>query len=326
MDPNQMKKDFSYVLLSFLALFCASCNDVDHDIASGENQNTANAITKTVVTLNNGDQREYIVYIPSTYDETNESPLLFQLHGSSGDGEKYYTISGWNELAEIHNLIVVYPTSYVYDLKLNGCGNDLVTKWNNYNLPKEVCPSEVLRDDTSFFNQIIDELVDEYSIDTSRIYMAGFSNGSGMTSRLAVELSDRIAAIGGLAGFFPEDTIYVPQRILPVHIMLGTTDEKIASKTIFNDTIPMNFQQLFLDPTLRDITQTYVKTFDLNPNYTVTDSTGYTLTATFQGNSGSPDHLMKFTLWKDLGHFFPNPDDRPGAADVLWEFFEFYDN
>ncbi|CAN0596124.1 unnamed protein product, partial [Ectocarpus sp. 12 AP-2014] len=122
------------------------------------------------------------------------------------------------------------------------------------------------------------------------------------------------------------DTIYVPQRILPLHIMLGTTDEKIASRTIFNDTIPMNFQQLFTDSTLRGITQTYVKTFDLNPNYTVTDSTEYTLTATFQGNSGSPDHLMKFTLWKDLGHFFPNPNDRPGAADVLWEFFEFYDN
>ncbi|MEO9510939.1 MAG: hypothetical protein ABJN84_12750 [Flavobacteriaceae bacterium] len=202
------------------------------------NQNTANGITKTVVTLNNGNQREYIGYIPFTYDETKEFPLLFQLHGSSGDGQKYYTISGWNELAEQHNLIAVYPTSYSYDLKLNGCGNDLVTKWNNYNLPKEVCPNEILQDDTSFFNQIIDELVKEYSIDTSRIYMAGFSNGSGMTSRLAVELSDRITVIGGLAGFFPEDTVYVPKRILPLHLMLGATDEKITSRTIFGDTIP----------------------------------------------------------------------------------------
>jgi len=272
----------------------------------------------------NGDSREYIVYVPSHYDTLKTYPLVFQLHGSSGNGEKFYNISGWNELAEEHKYIAVYPTSYVYDLKLNGCGNDLVTKWNNYNLLKETCSTEILRNDTAFFDLMIEELKATYNIDESRIYMSGFSNGSGMTSRLAVELSDKITAIGGLAGFLPEDTIYTPKHIVPLHIMLGTTDEKIVPRTIFNDTIPMNFQQMFTDPTLNGITKTYINTFDLNPNYTVTDSTHYTLTATFRGNSGNPDHIMKFTLWKDLGHFFPNPYDSPGAADVLWKFFEKY--
>ncbi|RKN83522.1 alpha/beta hydrolase family esterase [Ulvibacterium marinum] len=313
-------------ILFWALLTLLSCDKSDESLSSEEIENTKESHTEKVVTISNGDQREYIVYTPSTYDEKNEHPLVFQLHGSSGNGEKFYTISGWNALAEQHNFIAVYPTSYVYDLRLKGCGNDLVTKWNNYNLPKEVCPTETLRDDTAFFNQILDELMNAYSIDESRIYMAGFSNGSGMVSRLAVELSDKITAVGGLAGFFPEDTIYAPKRIRPLHLMLGTTDEKIASRTIFQDTIPMDFQQLFTDPTLRGITQTYIKTFDLDPNYSVMDSTEYTLTATFKGKSGEPNHLMKFTLWKDLGHFFPNPDDRDGAADVLWEFFEMYQN
>ncbi|QLG44388.1 alpha/beta hydrolase family esterase [Costertonia aggregata] len=312
------------IILFWGLISVVSCGKDDVSPSSEGTENIQESQTETVVTISNGDQREYIVYTPSTYDEKNEHPLVFQLHGSSGNGEKFYTISGWNALAEQYNFIAVYPTSYIYDLRLNGCGNDLVTKWNNYNLPKEVCPTETLRDDTAFFNQILDELINAYSIDESRIYMAGFSNGSGMVSRLAVELSDRITAVGGLAGFFPEDTIYAPKRIRPLHLMLGTTDEKIAYRTIFQDTIPLDFQQLFTDPTLRGITQTYIKTFDLDPNYSVTDSTEYTLTATFEGNSGEPDHLMKFTIWKDLGHFFPNPDDRDGAADVLWKFFERY--
>ncbi len=319
------KRTYIRKIILFLGIgFMISCESNLENPVPDEGINTTEAITKTFVTMSNGDQREYIVYIPSTYDENKEHPLVFQLHGSSGNGEKFYNISGWNELAEQHSFIAVYPTSYVYDLRLNGCGNDLVTKWHNYNLPKEVCPSENLRDDTAFFDQILDELIATYTIDESRIYMAGFSHGSGMTSRLAVELSDRITAIGGLAGFFPQDTVYQPKRIIPLHIMLGTTDEKVAARTIFQDTIPMDFQELFKDPTLRGIMQTYVKTFDLEPNYTVTDSTEYTLTATFRGNSGSQDHVMKFTLWKDLGHFFPNPDDRLGAADVLWQFFEKY--
>lgn len=320
-----MKKYHCCIFFFIGLLFVVSCSVNQENRPIEENQNINDGITLTMVTTSNGDQREYIVYIPSTYNENDKHPLVFQLHGSSGDGKKFYNISGWNRLAEEHNFIVVYPTSYAYDLRINGCGNNLVTKWNNYNLPKEACPTENLRNDVIFFDQMLDELMKTYMIDESRIYMAGFSNGSGMTSRLAVELSDRITAVGGLAGFFPADTMYLPQRILPLHIMLGTTDEKIASRTIFNDTIPMDFQQMLTDPALMGITETFIKTFDLNPNYIVTDSTEYTLTATFQGNSGSSHHLMKFTLWKDLGHFFPNPDDRQGAADVLWEFFELYE-
>ena len=280
------------------------------------------SITEVVVTDHRGDAREYIVYIPSTYDEDQEHALVFQLHGGSGNGEKFYTISGWNELAEQHHFIAVYPTSYVYDLKKNGCGNDLITKWNNYNLPKEVCPTAKLRDDSDYFDQVLDELMATYRVDESRVYFAGFSSGSGMTSRLGVELSDRITAIGGLAGFFPQDTTFAPQRIRPLHLMLGTVDEKIAPETSFGDTIPMDFSAVFADPTLRRTIKSYITTFDLDPNYIVTNSSEHILTATFAGKSGNPDHFMKFTLLKNVGHNFPNPANQPGIADMLWDFFE----
>ena len=42
----------------------------------------------------NGDVREYYVHVPLKYDGRTAVPLLFMFHGTSGDGEKFYNISG----------------------------------------------------------------------------------------------------------------------------------------------------------------------------------------------------------------------------------------
>jgi polyhydroxybutyrate depolymerase len=55
-------------------------------------------------------------------------------------------------------------------------------------------------DDIGFMTALIDELTSVYSIDPTKIYLAGMSNGGMMTHRLAIALSDRIAAIGTVVG------------------------------------------------------------------------------------------------------------------------------
>ncbi len=315
-----MKTLLICALSVFFLLCITSCNNEDDD-SSIKNENEFTGKKEIYETYINGDQREYIVYKPSTYNENNKHRVVFQLHGGSGNGEKFYNISGWNDLAEEHQFLAVYPTSFAYDMKMNGCGNVLVTHWNTFNLYEEVCDANVLKNDTEFFNTMIDELISNYNIDENRIYISGFSRGAGMAGRLAIELSDRIAAMGSIAGFLPADTTYVAKRYLPIHIMLGTLDEKIVPKTSFQNEIPMDFSLIEVDPGLGPTIGTYLTSFDLNESYIESSSSG-TITATFQGKSSDPDHIMKFTLLEDVPHIFPNPINEDGAADILWDFFE----
>jgi len=56
-----------------------------------------------------------------------------------------------------------------------------------------------------FFKDLIYKLSSEYAIDPNRIYASGLSNGAGMSLRLACEMPERIAAVGGVAGAYLVD-------------------------------------------------------------------------------------------------------------------------
>ena len=55
-----------------------------------------------------------------------------------------------------------------------------------------------------FFNDLLDQIESEYSVDVSRIYTAGYSDGGFMSFRLGCELSGRIAAIATVGAVMPE--------------------------------------------------------------------------------------------------------------------------
>ena len=79
--------------------------------------------------------------------------------------------------------------------------------------------------DVVFISDLIDTLSAEYNIDPARIYANGLSNGGGMSFLLGCALSDRIAAIGGVAGAYAlplEDCL--PSRPVPMIIFHGTVD------------------------------------------------------------------------------------------------------
>jgi polyhydroxybutyrate depolymerase len=79
--------------------------------------------------------------------------------------------------------------------------------------------------DLQFISDLIDSLSDEYNIDLARIYVNGMSNGGGMAHLLACEFSNRIAAIGGVAGayLYPWKDCRL-SRPVPVIAFHGTDD------------------------------------------------------------------------------------------------------
>lgn len=271
------------------------------------------------------EQREYIVYVPSSYNENSDHPLVCHLHGGSGNGEKHYNISGWNEVAEENGFLVAYPTARAYNKSENGCQDNIaITLWNHYELKDEVCAEDDLQDDVVFLSQMMDAIGTNFSVDENKVYVSGFSNGGGMASRLAVELSDRLAAVALMSGTFKDTAAtYIPKRMLPIHMALGTVDDRFAGKTGFaNDTLPMDLDAVLNEPYVSSLMDIWNRSFELDSFFSVTDSVGTEITATRYGVSGESNHLMYFTLMENVGHVFHNPDDALGTAELFWEFFK----
>jgi polyhydroxybutyrate depolymerase len=81
-------------------------------------------------------------------------------------------------------------------------------------------------EDVTFISDLIDKLESEYNIDPTRIYANGLSNGGGMSYLLACELSERIAAIGTVAGahLYPLDKCR-PTYTVPMIAFHGDADQ-----------------------------------------------------------------------------------------------------
>lgn len=128
-----------------------------------------------------GLKREYLLYVPPSYDRARATPLVISLHGASLWPALQMKISQWNRLADAKGFIVVYPAA-----------SGFPRIWHVDRVPG-------LQDDVRFIADLIGNLESRYNIDPARIYANGMSNGGGMAYVLSCTLSDRIAAIGMVA-------------------------------------------------------------------------------------------------------------------------------
>ena len=157
-----------------------------------------------------GVQRDWRIYVPSSYVEESLIPLVLDFHGSSSSPKNQVTLSEFEKLAELNGFIVVTPAAkYIPE------GGSVT--WN-------VDKHQGAVDDVAFIRQLIIYLKQQYSIDPTKVYATGFSGGARMSSRLACDLSQTIAAIGPVAGVrYPEDCL--PLRPVPLITFHGKKDK-----------------------------------------------------------------------------------------------------
>jgi polyhydroxybutyrate depolymerase len=160
------------------------------------------------VIISSGQKREYLLYVPSSYDSTKPTPLVISMHGGASWGAAQQETSRWNEVAERHGFIVVYPS-----------GTEFPKVWHASQ------PGPGLTADVRFISELIDTLKATYNLDPGRIYADGLSNGGGMAFVLSCTLSDRIAAVGMVASalFLPWSWC-TDQRAVPMIAFHGTAD------------------------------------------------------------------------------------------------------
>ncbi len=272
-----------------------------------------------------GDTREYYVHVPAGYNATAAFPVVIMLHGSGGNGEKFYNISGWKELGETENILTVFPSSFQYPCVLDdGVQKHNAEKWTSYDLA--LCAGGSFRDDVKFLSKVIDEIKQKYFTDEKRIYIVGFSNGGEMASRSAIELSDKIAAAVACAGALPDDTSFVPIRKLPVLLQAGNSDDRILTKLGTTNPLPMDINQLFADfPPIKEVANTFVNAFVLDSNYITGGDPAKYIYADYTNVSGNPDNIFRFILVKGLEHNYPNGTNHPmKGAEVHWEWMKNY--
>ena len=158
-----------------------------------------------------GETREYLIYIPNSYDTIKSVPLLLNFHGFGGSANEFMDDADMRSLAASNSFILVYP---------QGSSLDGFSHWN-------ACPiggdnkSDV--DDFGFVEAIINKVSSQYNIDVERIYSAGYSNGGMMAYGLANYRSDLIAAVASVSGAML-DCIGSTSHPMPVVHLHGTSD------------------------------------------------------------------------------------------------------
>jgi polyhydroxybutyrate depolymerase len=164
-----------------------------------------------------GMQRTYHLHVPSSLPAGQPVPLLVGLHGGLGSGQQFEGNSQFDRFADEKGFIVVYPDGIGGTL-----GRDNARTWNAGYCCGKAALQQV--DDVSFISDVIDEVSAAYPIDPTRVYAAGHSNGGIMSYRLACELSDKIVAVGVVAGSLGVDSCTPAQPVSLIHIH-GTADK-----------------------------------------------------------------------------------------------------
>jgi len=134
--------------------------------------------------VSGGTERNYLLHVPEGY-RGDPVPLVLNFHGSGGVPENQLVTSHFDELADREGFAVAFPAG--------AFTNSLTARSWNANVEPGV-------DDVQFARDVIADVAAKLSIDSGRIYVTGFSGGGRMSSRLACELADTLAAAAPVAG------------------------------------------------------------------------------------------------------------------------------
>lgn len=201
--------------------------------------------------------RDFTVRLPRGYDAQKKYPVVILLDGLNQDPDDMERLTRFDELADKEGIIAVYPAALHGRWNVGvrpqqrpmamgpggghhrgygggypgggypGGGGGRYPGGGGQQAPGQQ-PDEDHRpappDDIAFFNQMLDQMPAKFSLDPSRVYAVGLSEGGFMSLRTACSLSDRIAAVAAVSAAMPKTMICLPSRPVPVVMINGTSD------------------------------------------------------------------------------------------------------
>jgi len=151
-------------------------------------------------------ERCWNVFIPSTVNISG-APLIIDLHGNTLSMQDQRNLSDFDDIAFENGAIAVWPQGFD-------------NSWNS-----GYCCStagELGLNDTGLIMNILDKIILNHSVDESRVYLTGWSNGCSLSQKLANEHSDRFTAIACMSYYLLDDPApsYSPIPIMEIHGLL----------------------------------------------------------------------------------------------------------
>ncbi|HLL21942.1 MAG TPA: PHB depolymerase family esterase [Kofleriaceae bacterium] len=165
-----------------------------------------------------GGDRPVDIDAPATLDDGRKYPLILALHGYGSNGFVHASYFGLTKLATDGAALVISP-----DGTVDAGGKQF------WNADPACCDFGGKNpDDVGYLGSLIDDVIDAYPVDTSRVFVIGHSNGGFMAYRMACERADVITAIAGLAGAASSmPASCTPARAVNVLHIHGTEDESV---------------------------------------------------------------------------------------------------
>jgi polyhydroxybutyrate depolymerase len=184
----------------------------------------------------NGYSRTFLVHTPAGYNARQRYPVVVALHGVGGDAAVMARLSHFDDTADKYGFIVVYPNAREgrWTNPEDEGTRPLFGRRRGLDFPGD-SGGRIDRgaggqpgNDTLFFDNLLDQIESEYSVDASRIYATGYSDGGFMVFSLGCDLASRFAAIATVGATIPEylgqtcsDWAWRAVSLLMIH---GTSD------------------------------------------------------------------------------------------------------
>jgi polyhydroxybutyrate depolymerase len=259
--------------------------------------------------VSSGEKREYLLYVPKSYDRSRPTPLVISMHAAGLWGAAQKETTRWNDLAESKGFIVVYPS---------GVGGEGLRVWRTD-------PGDDLKKDVRFIAELIDTLSGAYNIDSTRIYANGLSNGGGMAFALSCTLSNRIAAVGMVAAAQTLPWRWcTDERPVPMIAFHGTADPDIPYNGGASWISPRPF------PNVPGWSANWAKRNHCDPS-PVNSSVAADVTRRAYGGCANDASVVLYTV-RGGGHTWPGGTPLPewfvgrttasiDATSLMWAFF-----
>ena len=284
-----------FAILITILIGCGKGDNINKSVSCYSNTNP-----QTIV--HDGINREYILYIPNSYNGTSAVPLMLNFHGFGDNASDYMNYADMRPLAESDTFILVYP---------QGSCLDGSSHWN-------ACPlggdNKSSADDFGFVESLINKISSQYNIDLDRVYAAGYSNGGMMAYGLANYKSDIIAAVASVSGVML-DCIGPTSHPMPVLDLHGTSDGILP----YNGSSELNSVQNTLNH--------WINFNNTNTNPTVsTDNSGGITIEHYVYDQG--DSLVSVEHYKYIGGdhvWFSATFQGQNTSELVWNFVSRYD-
>ncbi|MGA9716497.1 MAG: PHB depolymerase family esterase [Aeromicrobium sp.] len=239
-----------------------------------------------------GQVRSYLLHVPPGYDATQRTSVVAMFHGLGGTPAKILAASGMNSLADREGFIVVAPLA-----------RGAISQWDFRTPPGDV------RSDAHFTRALVAEVRSRGCIDGSRIYAAGFSNGSALVLALACDAESPFAAYGAVSGPYmaPDCARAKPASIAYFH---GMRDKRVPYEGAETVIGPM--------PSVDDTVAQWVAHDRCPAVGATTTAIGALRHLSWRGCADGS--AISVHVLRDEGHRWPG--SQIDASSVMWEFFQ----